>query len=66
MQGFLSSLPVGIKAAFTNDRTNPRGFTKQATAMSKCARKSGLVSLDGVKLKKEFFAEGVRLWPSQC
>ena len=52
MQGFLSSLPVGIKAAFTNDRTNLRDFIKRATAMSKRARKSGLVSLDGVKLKR--------------
>jgi chemotaxis protein MotA len=61
MAGFLSSLPVGIKAAFTNDRTNPREFIKQSIAMSKRARKSGLVSLDGVKLKNQFFAKGVQL-----
>ena len=61
MSGFMTALPIGIKAAFTNDKTDPRDFIYQAVAMSKRARKSGLVSLDGVKLKNHFFAQGVQL-----
>ena len=61
MSGIVSSLPIGLKAAFMNDKTDPRDFIYQAVAMSKRARKSGLVSLDGVKLKTSFFAKGVKL-----
>ena len=61
LSGVFISFPVGIMAAFTNEKERPRDFIKSAIRLSKQARKSGLLSLENVKIKNPFFRKGVRL-----
>ena len=61
LSGFLLALPIGIKAAFTNEKESPRDFINQAVRLCKQARKSGLLSLENNKLKNHFFKKGIQL-----
>ena len=61
LSGVFISLPVGIKAAFTNERDKPRDYIKLAIRLSKQARKAGLLSLEKVRIKNPFFRKGVQL-----
>lgn len=61
LSGVFRSLPLGIKTALTYDKENPRDYIEQAIALSKRARKSGLVSLDKVRVRNPFFNKGIQL-----
>ena len=61
LSGVFISMPVGIKAAFTNEKEKPRDYIKTAIRLSKQARKSGLLSLDNAKIKNPFYRKGVQL-----
>ncbi len=61
LTGVFVVLPVGFKAAFTNEKENPRDLIEQAIKMSMRARKSGLLSLEKVKVKNPFFRKGIQL-----
>ena len=61
LAGVFRALPLGLKTAFTYDRDNPREWIEQAIALSKRARKDGLISLEGVRLRNPFFTKGVQL-----
>lgn len=61
LSGVFISMPIGIKAAFTNERERPRDYIKIAIRLSKQARKSGLLSLENAKIKNHFFRKGVQL-----
>ncbi|MDP6573820.1 MAG: MotA/TolQ/ExbB proton channel family protein [Rhodospirillales bacterium] len=61
LSGVFISLPVGVMAAFTNEKEKPGDFIKIAIRLSKQARKAGLVSLEKVKVKNPFFRKGVQL-----
>lgn len=61
LAGVFRALPLGLKIAFTYEKENPRDYIEQAIALSKRARKNGLVSLQGVKLRNPFFKKGVMM-----
>lgn len=61
LAGFFISMPVGFKAAFTNEKDSPRDYIEQAIKLCKRARKSGLPSIERVKLNNQFFKKGVQM-----
>ena len=61
LAGVFVAIPVGLKAAFTNEKERPRDYIVQAIKLSKLARRSGLLSLDKVKINNRFFQKGVQL-----
>ena len=61
MSGIFIALPVGLKAAFTNEKDSPRDYIRDAIKLSKIGREKGLVALDGIKLRNSFFQQGVQL-----
>ncbi|MAF48807.1 MAG: MotA/TolQ/ExbB proton channel family protein [Rhodospirillales bacterium] len=61
LSGFFVSMPVGMKAAFTNDKDQPRDYIKLAIQLVKKGRKSGLISLEKEKIRNPFFKKGIQL-----
>ncbi len=61
LSGVFVSLPLGLKMAFSYEKDRPRDYIEQAVALVKRARRKGLVSLDGIKLRNPFFNKGVQL-----
>ena len=61
LTGVFVAFPVGMKAAFTNEKSRPRDYITLAVKLSKKARKNGLVSLEKEKIKNQFFRKGVQL-----
>lgn len=61
ISGIFVSLPVGLKAAFTNEKDSPRDYIRDAIKLSKIGREKGIVALDGIKLRNPFFQQGVQL-----
>jgi len=61
LTGVFIAFPVGLKAAFTNEKEKPRDYIKLAIQLSKIARKSGLLSLEKIKIRNPFFRQGVRM-----
>ena len=61
LTGVFVALPVGFKAAFTNEKSRPRDFINEAVKLCKKARRSGLLSLDNPKIKNQFFRKGVQM-----
>jgi chemotaxis protein MotA len=61
LSGVFVSMPVGFKAAFTNDRDRPRDYIATAVKLVKRARKDGLISLEKEKIRNSFFKKGVQL-----
>ena len=61
LSGVFISLPLGLKTAFSYEKDRPRDYIEQAVALVKRARKKGLVSLDGIRLRNPFFTKGVQL-----
>jgi chemotaxis protein MotA len=61
MSGIFIAFPVGLKAAFTNEKVTPRDYIRDAIKLSKIGREQGLVALDGIKLRNSFFQQGVQL-----
>ncbi len=60
LSGFFVSMPIGFKAAFTNEKEKPRDYIKQAVRLVKKARKSGLISLEKEKIPNPFFKKVVQ------
>ena len=61
LSGFFIFMPVGMKAAFTNDSDQPRDYIKLAIKLVKKGRKSGLISLENEKFRNPFFKKGIQL-----
>lgn len=61
LSGVFIALPVGLKAAFTNEKDSPRDYIRDAIKLSKIGREKGLVALDNIKLRNPFFTQGVQL-----
>ena len=61
LSGVFIAMPVGIKAAFTNEKDRPRDFINQAIKLCKIARKKGMLALDNPRIKNHFFRRGVQM-----
>lgn len=61
LSGVFISMPVGFKAAFTNEKERPRDFIRQAINFSKIARSKGLLALDKVSVRNPFFRKGLQM-----
>lgn len=59
--GVFVAMPVGFKAAFTNDRDQPRDYIKQAIKITKIVRAKGLIAAENVKVRNPFFKKGLQL-----
>ena len=61
LSGMFIAFTVGIKAAFVSEHDNPRELIDLAIRLTKRARKSGLLSLERIKVANTFFKKGVQL-----
>lgn len=61
LSGIFIALTVGVKAAFVNEHDNPRELIDLAIRLTRRARKSGLLSLEKIKVANSFFKKGVQL-----
>ncbi len=61
LSGVFISMPVGFKAAFTNEKERPPDFIRQAMNFSKTARAKGLLALDKVSVRNPFFKKGLQM-----
>jgi chemotaxis protein MotA len=59
--GVFVSLPLGLKAAFSNDKTKASDYIRLTIKLVKKARKSGLPSLEKEKLSNAFYKKGIQL-----
>jgi len=59
--GVFVAMPVGFKAAFVNEKESPRDLIRQAMAISKRVRKSGLMVAERAKVHNTFFKKGLQL-----
>ena len=66
MSGILIAFPVGLKAAFTNEKDSPRDYIRDAIKLSKIGREQGMLALDQIKLRNPFFQQGVQLCADGC
>jgi len=55
------AMPVGFKAAFTNEKEEPRDYIKTALQLTKRARKTGLHVVEDNKIKNAFYKKGVQM-----
>ena len=61
LSGVFISMPVGLRAAFMNDREKPRDYITLAVRLIKKARKNGLISLEKEKIRNPFFRKGIQM-----
>ncbi len=61
LSGMFVAFTVGIKAAFVNEHDNPRELIDLSIRLTKRARKSGLLSLEKIKVANSFFKKGIQL-----
>ncbi len=61
ISGVFVAMPIGFKAAFVNEKENPRDYIRQAIAISKRVRKSGVVAAEHAKVHNQFFKKGLQL-----
>ncbi len=61
LHGVFVALPLGLRAAFTNDKTEPRDYIRTAIKLSKRARKDGAHTLENSKIPNPFYRKGVQL-----
>ncbi len=61
LSGVFISMPIGLKAAFMNDREKPRDYITLAVKLVKKARKNGLISLEKEKIRNPFYRKGIQL-----
>ncbi len=61
ISGVFVSMPVGLKAAFTNDKLQAADLIDLAIRLVKKAKKTGLQSLEGQKVPNQFFRKGLQL-----
>lgn len=61
LEGVFVAMPVGFKAAFTNDKEQPRDFIRTSIKIAKLVRKSGVMAAEHVKVRNPFFKKGLQL-----
>jgi chemotaxis protein MotA len=61
LTGVFISMPVGFRAAFTNDKSKAIDYINLTIRLVKMARKSGLQSLEGEKIDNLFYKKGIQL-----
>lgn len=61
ISGVFVSMPVGLKAAFTNETLQSADLINLAIKLVKKAKKTGLQSLEGSKVPNQFFRKGIQL-----
>ncbi|CCQ73598.1 motility protein A [Magnetospira sp. QH-2] len=61
LAGVFVALPVGAKAAFTNEKIKPRAYIKESLRLVKKARQDGLHTVEDNKIANPFFKKGVQL-----
>ena len=61
ISGVFVSMPVGLKAAFTNDKLQASDLIDLAINLARKAKKTGLQSLEGSKVPNQFFKKGIQL-----
>jgi chemotaxis protein MotA len=61
LSGVFVSLPVGLKAAFMNDKERSVDYITLAVKLVKRGRKSGLISLEKEKISNPFYRKGIQL-----
>lgn len=61
LEGVFVALPLGLKAAFMNDKTEPRDYIRAAMKLNKLARKDGVHTLEKSKISNPFFRKGVQM-----
>ena len=61
LTGVFISLPLGLKAAFSNDKTKASDYIRLTIRLVKKARKSGLQSLEKEKIPNAFYKKGIQL-----
>ena len=59
--GVFVAMPVGLKAAFSNDKEQASDIVDLAVKIVKSARKKGLVSLQNAKVSNQFLKKGLQL-----
>jgi len=59
--GVFVAMPVGLKAAFSNDKEQASDIVELAVKIVKSARKKGLVSLQNAKVNNQFLKKGLQL-----
>ena len=55
-------LTVGVKAAFGNDKSNPRAIIDQSLELARLNRTQGALALEEARIDNEFFAHGIQLY----
>lgn len=61
LSGVFVAMPVGMKAAFLNDKQRPRDYIEQAITLSKRARKHGHHVLEKNDIRNPFYKKGVQM-----
>lgn len=61
MHGVFVAMPTGFRAAFMNDKEQPRDYIRIAVSLCKRARKNGLPSIEKNDIRNPFFRKGVQL-----
>ena len=61
ISGVFVSMPIGLKAAFSNDNQRSADLINTAIRLVKLARKNGLVTLEKQKVSNPFFTKGLQL-----
>ena len=59
--GVFISMPLGFKAAFTNDNSRSLDYINLTIQLVKRGRKNGLRSLEKVKISNTFYKKGIQL-----
>ncbi len=61
LHGVFVALPLGVKAAFTNEKEDPRRHIDEAVRLAKMARAGGLHTVERNKITNPFFKKGVQM-----
>ncbi len=61
LYGVFVAMPLGLKAAFTNEKDDPRRHIDQAVKLSRKARTEGLHTIEQNKITNPFFKKGVQM-----
>jgi chemotaxis protein MotA len=61
ISGVFVSMPIGLKAAFSNDNERSADLINTTIRLVKLARKKGLVTLEKQKVSNPFFTKGLQL-----
>lgn len=61
LSSVLVALKIGVKAALTTTKDDPRELIDMSLDMASLARKNGVLALEGRDIPNHFFAHGIRL-----